>query len=61
MDNWTNILCGTESIGKNVQKLRFGLIDIQDFESWNLDHKWALCDFLKSITEIGKVGFDNYL
>ena len=46
---------------KNVHKLSYELVDIQDFESWNLDKKWALCDFLKFITEIGKWGFDKYL
>ena len=50
----------TESINKNVQKLSFELIDIQDFESWNLDQKWALCDFLKFITEMEKQDFDKY-
>ena len=25
--------------------------DVTDFESWNLDKKWALCDFLKFIKD----------
>ena len=54
MKKWLIILWGTESISKNVQKLSFELIDIQDFEYWNLDQKWALCDFLKFITEMEK-------
>ena len=52
MKKWLIILCGTESISKNVQTLSFKLIDIQDFEPWNLDQKWALSDFLKFITEM---------
>ena len=54
MKKWLIILWGTESISKNVQKLSFELIEIQDFEPWNLDQKWALCDFLKFITDMEK-------
>ena len=60
MKKWLNNLCGTENISKNVQKLSFELIDIQDFESRNLDKKWALCDFLKFIIEMEKQDFDKY-
>ena len=61
MKKWLIILCGTESIKKNVHKLIFELINIQEFESWNLDKKWALCDFLKFTTEMERQDFDECL
>ena len=61
MKKWLIILWGTESINKNVHKLSYELRSIQEFESWNLDQKWALCDFLKFITENEIRVFDNYL
>ena len=54
MKKWLIILCGAESINKNVHKLSYELRNIQEFESWNLDQKWALCDFLKFMTEMEK-------
>ena len=61
MKKWLIILCGAESINKNVHKLSYELRNIQEFESWNLDQKWALCDFLKFIKEMEKIGFAKYL
>ena len=61
MKKWLIILCGTESIKKNVQKLSYELRIILEFEQWNFDQICALCDFLKFITKIGKIGFDKYL
>ena len=54
MEKWLIILCGTESIIKNVYKLSYELRSIWKFESWHLDQIWALYDFLKFMTEMEK-------
>ena len=59
MKKWLVTLCGTESINKNVHDLSYELRSIQEFESWHLDQKWALCDFLKFMTEMEKQDLIN--
>ena len=59
MKKWLVILCGTESINKNVHKLSYELRSIWKFESWNLDQMRALCDFLKFMTEMEKLDLIN--
>ena len=54
MKKWLIMLCSTESINKNVHKLSYELRSIWKFESWHLDQIWALCDFLKFMTEMEK-------
>ena len=59
MKKWLIILWGTESIKKNVHKLSYEPRSIQEFESWHLDQKWALRDFLKFMTEMEKQDLIN--